>query len=230
MPDADAVLRQRRADGVAGRVVLAKSLRDRPLHHGPDPLPYHPRRHSLLVPEVVGEQRPFLTSVNRIPDAGVLSVSNTFDFRDTGITLRITPRISQGRTVRTELFLEITRFVSEAEVGAVTTTKRSTRTTVIVDDGQTIVLGGLIQDTSNDTETRVPFLSGLPLLGGLFRQTGVRSNKTNLLIFLTPHIISTRDDVERGTAHKTQQAHRPGAIEEKLLGGQPQVNLEWLLD
>ena len=179
---------------------------------------------------IVGEQRPFLTSVNRIPDAGVLSVSNTFDFRDTGITLRITPRISQGRTVRTELFLEITRFVSEAEVGAVTTTKRSTRTTVIVDDGQTIVLGGLIQDTSNDTETRVPFLSGVPLLGGLFRQTGVRSNKTNLLIFLTPHIISTRDDVERVTAHKTQQAHRPGAIEEKLLEGQPQVNLEWLLD
>ena len=179
---------------------------------------------------IVGEQRPFLTSVNRIPDAGVLSVSNTFDFRDTGITLRITPRISQGRTVRTELFLEITRFVSEAEVGAVTTTKRSTKTTVIVDDGQTIVLGGLIQDTSNDTETRVPFLSGLPLLGGLFRQTGVRSNKTNLLIFLTPHIISTRDDVERVTAKKTQQAHRPGAIEKKLLEGQPQVNLEWLLD
>ena len=179
---------------------------------------------------VVGEQRPFLTSVNRIPDAGIINVSNTFDFRDTGITLRITPQISKGHTVRTELFLEITRFVSEAEVGAVTTTKRSTKTTVIVDDGQTIVLGGLIQDTSNDAETRVPFLSNLPLLGGLFKQTGVRSNKTNLLIFLTPHIISTRDDVDRVTTHKQQQAHRPAAIEQKLLEGQPQDNLEWLLN
>ena len=179
---------------------------------------------------IVGEQRPFLTSVNRIPDAGIINVSNTFDFRDTGITLRITPQISKGHTVRTELFLEITRFVSEAEVGAVTTTKRSTRTTVIVDDGQTIVLGGLMQDTSNDAETRVPFLSSLPLLGGLFKQTGVRSNKTNLLIFLTPHIISTRDDVDRVTTHKQQQAHRPEAIERKLLEGQPQDNLEWLLD
>ena len=179
---------------------------------------------------IVGEQRPFLTSVNRIPDAGIINVSNTFDFRDTGITLRITPQISKGHTVRTELFLEITRFVSEAEVGAVTTTKRSTKTTVIVDDGQTIVLGGLIQDTSNDAETRVPFLSNLPLLGGLFRQTGVRSNKTNLLIFLTPHIISTHDDVDRVTTHKQQQAHRPEAIEQKLLEGQPQANLEWLLD
>ena len=179
---------------------------------------------------VVGEQRPFLTSVNRIPDAGIINVSNTFDFRDTGITLRITPQISKGNTVRTELFLEITRFVSEAEVGAVTTTKRSTKTTVIVDDGQTIVLGGLIQDTSNDAETGVPFLSSLPLLGGLFRQTAVTSNKTNLLIFLTPHIISTRDDVDRVTTHKQQQAHRPEAIEQKLLEGQPQANLEWLLD
>lgn len=179
---------------------------------------------------IVGEQRPFLTSVNRIPDAGVINVSNTFDFRDTGITLRITPQISKGHTVRTDLFLEITRFVSESEVGAVTTTKRSTKTTVIVDDGQTIVLGGLLQDARNDAETRVPFLSNLPLLGGLFKQTGVQSSKTNLLIFLTPHIITTHDDVDRVTTHKQQQAHRPEAIEQRLLEGQPKDNLEWLLD
>ena len=107
---------------------------------------------------IVGEQRPFLTLVNRIPDSGIVNISNTFDFRGTGITLRMTPQISKGDTVRTELFLEITRFVCEAGVGAVTTTKRSTPTTVNVDDGQTIMLGGLIQDTRNDTQTRVPFL------------------------------------------------------------------------
>ena len=179
---------------------------------------------------VVGEQRPFLTSVNRIPDAGIVNVSNTFDFRDTGITLRILPQISQGKRVRTELNLEITRFVSEAEVGAVTTTKRSTRTTVIVDDGQTIVLGGLIQDARDEADTGVPLLSGLPLLGGLFRQSAVRSNKTNLLIFLTPHIINTRDDADRVSAHKQQQAERPEPIQRRLLEGRPQFNLEWLLD
>ena len=179
---------------------------------------------------IVGEQRPFLTSANRVADAGIVNVSNTFDFRDTGITLRITPQISKSSTVRTELFLEITRFVSEAEVGAVTTTKRSTKTTVIVDDGQTIVLGGLIQDTRNDSETGVPLLRNLPLLGGLFRQSGRRSNKTNLLIFLTPHIISTRGDVERVTAHKQQQAHRSEATRQRLLEGQPAPDLEWLLD
>ncbi|MDE0207278.1 MAG: type II secretion system secretin GspD [Candidatus Tectomicrobia bacterium] len=179
---------------------------------------------------IVGEQRPFLTSVNRIPDAGIINVSNTFDFRDIGITLRITPQISKGNTVRTELFLEITRFVSEPEVGAVTTTKRSTSTTVIVDDGQTIVLGGLIQDAQNEGDTSVPCLGNIPLLGFAFRQTEVQSSKTNLLIFLTPHIIATHDDVERVTAHKKDQAYRPEAIEQKLLDGRPQDNLEWLLD
>ena len=179
---------------------------------------------------VVGEQRPFLTSVNRIPDAGIVNVSNTFDFRDIGITLRITPQISKGNTVRTELFLEITRFVSEPEVGAVTTTKRSTSTTVIVDDGQTIVLGGLIQDAQNEAETSIPCLGNVPLFGFAFRQSDVQSSKTNLLIFLTPHIITTHDDVDRVTTHKREQAHRPEAIERKLLEGQPKDNLEWLLD
>ena len=179
---------------------------------------------------IVGEQRPFLTSVNRVPDAGIINVSNTFDFRDIGITLRITPQISKGNTVRTELFLEITRFVSEPEVGAVTTTKRSTSTTVIVDNGQTIVLGGLIQDAQDEGNTRVPCLGNIPLLGFAFRQSGVQSSKTNLLIFLTPHIITTHDDVERVTTHKTEQAYRPEAIERKLLEGQPKDNLEWLLD
>ena len=179
---------------------------------------------------VVGEQRPFLTSVNRIPDAGIVNVSNTFDFRDIGITLRITPQISKGNTVRTELFLEITRFVSEPEVGAVTTTKRSTSTTVIVDDGQTIVLGGLIQDAQNEADTSIPCLGNVPLFGFAFRQSDVQSSKTNLLIFLTPHIITTHDDVDRVTTHKREQAHRPEVIERKLLEGQPKDNLEWLLD
>ena len=179
---------------------------------------------------IVGEQRPFLTSVNRMPDAGIVNVSNTFDFRDTGITLRITPQISKGRTVRTELFLEITRFVSESEVGAVTTTKRSTKTTVVVDDGQTIVLGGLLQDSQNEANTSVPCLGSVPLFGFAFKQSQVQSSKTNLLIFLTPHIITTHDDVDRVTTHKQEQAHRPEAIERKLLEGQPKDNLEWLLD
>ena len=107
-----------------------------------------------------------------------------------------------------------------------TTTKRSTRTTVIVDDGQTIVLGGLIQDAQNEANTSVPCLGNVPLFGVAFRQTDVQSSKTNLLIFLTPHIITTHDDVERVTTHKREQAHRPEALERKLLEGQPKDNLE----
>ena len=82
-----------------------------------------------------------------------VSTVRTFEFRDTGITLRLTPQISQGKTVRLNLSQEIKNFVSEVETGAVTTTKRSAKTTVIVDDSQTIVIGGLIQE-NNEAQAR----------------------------------------------------------------------------
>ena len=123
---------------------------------------------------IIGEERPFLRSSQDTPSGGVVSTVNTFEFRDTGITLRITPQISQGRTVRLKLFQDINRFLSEAETGAVTTTKRSVKTTVVVDDGQTIVIGGLIQEERDETRTQVPCLGNLPLFGMAFRQTSDR--------------------------------------------------------
>lgn len=181
---------------------------------------------------IIGEQRPFLRTAQDTPIGGVTSTSTirTFDFRDTGITLRITPQISQGRTVRLQLFQEITAFVSEAEVGAVTTTKRTARTTVIVDDGQTIVIGGLIQENNNDAQTKVPCLGNIPIFGWAFKQTADRKRKTNLLIFITPHIVNSPDDINRVTTHKLQQSDKSNEIEEKLREGQPQNNLELLLN
>jgi general secretion pathway protein D len=179
---------------------------------------------------IIGEERPFLRSAQDTPSGGIVSTTRTFEFRDTGITLRITPQISQGRTVRLQLFQEITRFVSEAEVGAVTTTKRSTQTTVVVDDGQTIVIGGLIQETANDAQTQVPCLGNIPVFGWAFKQTTQRKNKTNLLIFITPHILQTPQDIDRVTTHKRLQSERAEDIQEKLYKGQPQDNLELLLN
>jgi general secretion pathway protein D len=179
---------------------------------------------------IIGEQRPFLRSEQDTPSGGVVSTSRTFEFRDTGITLRITPQISQGRTVRLLLFLEVTRFISESEVGAITTTKRTARTTLIVDDSQTIVIGGLIQDENNDAKTQVPCLGNVPVLGWAFKQTSGRRGKTNLLIFITPHIVTSPEDVERVTTHKELQSDKTLEIQEKLREGQPQDNLELLLN
>ena len=179
---------------------------------------------------IIGEERPFLRSEQDTPSGGVVSTSRTFEFRDTGITLRITPQISQGRTVRLQLFLEVNRFISESEVGAVTTTKRTARTTLIVDDSQTIVIGGLIQDEINDAKTQVPCLGNVPVLGWAFKQSASRKGKTNLLIFITPHIVTSPEDVERVTTHKELQSDKALEIQEKLREGQPQDNLELLLN
>ena len=150
---------------------------------------------------VIGEQRPFLRQAQDTPVGGVTGTSTirTFEFKDTGITLRITPQISQGKTVRLKLLQEVTAFVSEAEVGAVTTTKRSAKTTVIVDDNQTIVIGGLISNNTNEAKTQVPCLGNVPIFGWAFKQTSVSKTKTNLLIFLTPHIITSPEDIDRVT-------------------------------
>ena len=179
---------------------------------------------------VIGEERPFLRTAQDTPSGGVVSTSRSFEFRDVGITLRMTPQISHGKTVRLNLFIELTAFQDEAEVGAVTTTKRSTETTVIADDAQTIVIGGLIREDQNDTQTGVPCLGNMPLLGWAFRQESETKRKNNLLIFITPHILNTPGDIKRITEHKRLQSDRAPEIADQLRRNRPQENRELLLD
>jgi general secretion pathway protein D len=182
---------------------------------------------------IIGEQRPFLRSEQSTPLGGVVNNTSqvrTFEFKDTGITLRLTPQISQGKTVRLKLDQKIEAFVSESEVGAVTTTKRSAKTTVIVDDNQTIVIGGLISNENNEAKSSVPCLGNIPILGWVFKQTSISKRKANLLIFLTPHIITSPDDIDRVTTHERQRLDQAPAVEERLRQGQPQDNLELLLN
>jgi len=182
---------------------------------------------------VIGEERPFLRTAQDAPIGGVqggFATTRNFEFRDVGITLRMTPQISHGKTVRLNLFVELTAFVDEAEVGAVTTTKRSTETTVIADDGQTIVIGGLIREDENKSQTQVPCLGNMPLLGWAFRQNSQSNRKNNLLIFITPHILNTPGDIQTITEHKRLQSDRAPEISDQLRRNQPQENRELLLD
>jgi general secretion pathway protein D len=141
---------------------------------------------------IIGEERPFLRSAQDTPVGGVggTSTVRTFEFRDTGITLRLTPQISQGKTVRLNLSQEITNFVSESETGAVTTTKRSAKTTVIVDDAN-YCNWGLIQETAMRPDSRCHAWAIYRCWGGL--QTELRTEAENqLLIFITPTYHVTR--------------------------------------
>jgi general secretion pathway protein D len=118
--------------------------------------------------------------------------------KDVGLTLRLTPQISEGDFVRLEIYQEISN-VSETPIAGATdlvTNKRSAKTTVVVKDHQPVVLGGLIQDSINDSVQKVPFLGDIPLMGNLFKVTKHTSGKTNLLIVITPHIIRSAIDLQ----------------------------------
>ena len=128
----------------------------------------------------------------------------TIERKDVGITLRITPQINAGNTVRLEIEHEISN-VADIAIQAATdiiTDKRSIQTTVEVDDGQIIVLGGLIRDDVVGTVEWVPILGKIPVLGALFRRKSKDAVKTNLMIFLQPKIVRTTADLSVPTQEK----------------------------
>ncbi len=151
---------------------------------------------------VVGEERPFLKSSTL--DQG--QVTKTFDFKDLGITLKITPQISKGEFVKLKVFLQIKNFVAEAETGAVTSTKRETETTVMVANGETVVIGGLIDNNTRKSGSYVPCLGQIPVMGWLFKARSKTSDKTNLMILITPTIIRTPEQLKAITQKKQKQA------------------------
>jgi general secretion pathway protein D len=123
-----------------------------------------------------------------------------FQREDVAITLKVTPQINESDYVTLETFLEIQEIEGDiagtAASGGPTTSKRSVENTIVVKDNQTIVVGGLIAETDNETETKIPILGDIPLIGALFRGKTNQSRKTNLMIFLTPHIIDEPVDLE----------------------------------
>ncbi len=135
----------------------------------------------------VGKNVPYLTRLERT--ATNLDYSN-YEYKDVGVTLKITPQINRERMVRLKLFQEVTQIVKEeSQTGLPTTLKRAANTTVMLKDGQTVVIGGLIDNSLNAAEYSVPCLGGMPGLGWLFKSVSKSSNRTNLFVFLTPHII-----------------------------------------
>jgi len=140
----------------------------------------------------VGANVPYVTKEDT-DSTNINRTVRTFDYRDVGVTLKLTPQINQQGYIRMELFQEITTLVegSGEEEFAPTTLKRSATTTVNVGDGQTMVIGGLIGDTLTFGNSRVPLLGDIPILGYLFKTITRSRDRTNLYIFLTPAIIDS---------------------------------------
>ncbi len=139
---------------------------------------------------IVGENVPFITSTSR-DSTNLSNVINTVERKDVGITLKITPHIHESEFVSLDIFQESSALKDTTEATTVgpTTTKRSAKTTVLVKTGDTVLIGGIRQETKSNSESKVPLLGDIPLIGYLFRYQSKSNIRTNLVILLTPHII-----------------------------------------
>ncbi|WP_255501110.1 type II secretion system secretin GspD [Mitsuaria sp. WAJ17] len=142
---------------------------------------------------VVGRNVPFVTGsfTNTGSSSGTVNPFQTYDRKDVGITLRIRSQIGEGGTVRMTVYQENSSIdpTTKADTSGPATEKSAIETTVSVDDGEIIVLGGLLKDEFADSEGRVPGLGSIPLIGNLFKNTGRSRIKTNLMVFLRPVIM-----------------------------------------
>jgi general secretion pathway protein D len=142
---------------------------------------------------VIGQNVPFVTG-SYTSTGGTSSSVNPFQTvqrQDVGLTLQVKPQINEGNAIKLEIEQEISSINNTASAGAsdIVTNKRTFKTVVMVDDGSTIVLGGLIDENLQQGEEKVPLLGDLPLLGALFRANTTHKVKTNLMVFLRPVIM-----------------------------------------
>lgn len=149
----------------------------------------------------VGKNIPYQTKEGRTDAEESFS---TFEYKDVGISLKITPSISKDRLVRMNISQEFSQLESTTDFRP-TTLKRTLDTTVIVHDNNTVVIGGLIGDSFSKTEYRVPCLGDIPVAGWLFRSMAREGEKTNLFIFLTPHVIKNPAEARRIYDRKKEQ-------------------------
>lgn len=142
---------------------------------------------------VIGQNVPFVTGqyTNNNTNAGAVNPFQTIERKDVGLTLRVKPQISENGTVKLQIYQEVSR-LDPASINSATgliTNKRSIESSVLVEDGAIVVLGGLLQDDYGNSQERVPGLGDVPLFGNLFRAESRSRKKTNLMVFLRPVVV-----------------------------------------
>lgn len=162
---------------------------------------------------VIGQNVPFLTGSFTTTTGTATNPFQTIERRDVGTTLRVKPMVSEGGAVRMQIFQEVSS-VSQRLSEGIITNKRSIESTVLVDNQQIVVLGGLIQDDEGVTQSKVPGLGDIPGLGTLFRYESRERRKTNLFVFLRPVVIRNADDSRVLTQgrYETIRAAQPAGV------------------
>jgi general secretion pathway protein D len=147
----------------------------------------------------------FAQATGAAPGAAV-NPFQTIERKDVGLTLKIKPQVSEGGLLKLDIYQEISSVAPVSGTGAsdLITNKRSIETKVLVDDGHTIVLGGLIEDNRTESEQSVPFLGRIPFIGFLFKYKKREGKRTNLMVFLRPTILYGPTDTHSVTTDRYQ--------------------------
>lgn len=147
---------------------------------------------------IVAENRPFQTKIETTNDQDYAN----YEYKDVGITLKVTPQINDSGFVKMKIYQEVSR-VDETLTTSSTfslrpiTKKRAAETTVEVKNGDTVVIAGLIEEQDNDNNSKVPLFGDIPILGYLFKTIDKKKSKKNLMIFITPYVVETNNDLKR---------------------------------
>lgn len=151
---------------------------------------------------IIGQNVPFVTGQYATTNNTLSSPFQTIERKDVGTMLRVRPQVSEGGTVKMEIAQEISSVVDTSQAAGIITNRRAIDSNVLVDDGQIVVLGGLIEDTVEGGISKVPLLGDIPGLGRLFRYDNRKRIKTNLLIFLRPVVLRSADQTWDVTANR----------------------------
>jgi len=146
----------------------------------------------------VGSNVPYLTRQDTTSSTTSINYNN-YEYRDVGVTLNITPHINEENFIRLKISQQVTKVVAgvssdTTKPSTPTTLKRTAKTTVVVKDKETVVIGGLVGDSTEASTYRIPLVGDIPLLGWLFKTKASSREKTNLYVFITPHIVRTQQE------------------------------------
>ncbi|HEX4879457.1 MAG TPA: type II secretion system secretin GspD [Limnobacter sp.] len=147
---------------------------------------------------VIGQNVPFITGqfTNTGGNGATVNPFQTIERQDVGLTLRVKPQVSEGGVVKLGIFQEVSSVVDATNVSGIITNKRSIESNVLVETGNIIVLGGLVEDRVTGGEEKVPGLGDVPFIGNFFRYDNRRRQKTNLMVFLRPVVVRNEDQAQ----------------------------------
>lgn len=170
---------------------------------------------------VIGQNVPFITGqfTNSGGNGATVNPFQTIERKDVGLTLRVKPQVTEGNVVKMGIYQEVSSVADSTNAAGLITNKRSIESNVLVQSGNIIVLGGLVEDKVTGNEQKVPGLGDLPVLGNFFRYDNRRHVKTNLMVFLRPVVVRSEDDLQDIVTDRydyMRSAQKAGQLEKRF--------------